>query len=445
MSGNYRCSFTAPDANILVVDDNVSNLLVMSKLLRQTKVHVDTAESGAMALDMTLEKTYDVIFMDHLMPEMDGVECFHRIRNQVGGISKDSKIIALTANAGSDMRKLYSAEGFDGYLVKPLNATELESELIRLLPKEKVTLNEDDDNIVENSMSWMEDHRKKRAIAITTESVADIPRALLEKYNINVIRHKVETKDGVFTDGGEIDADGLLGYMRDNDFIRTHSPSVKEHEEFFAQALTGANNIIHLTVSKKVNHSGYDKACEAAAAFDNVTVFDTEHLSSGQGLLVIEACMLASDGLSVAEIINRLTALRSRVHTSFIVEDLDYLSRSGQISSRMASLLRAIMCHPVLNMRSGKLTAMHLYLGSRMHAWDRYISSCLSNASVIDTRTLYITYVGLSAKELEIIKERVDKKVRFENVYVQKASPAIAVNSGPGTFGLLFMKKDQQV
>ena len=77
------------------------------------------------------------------------------------------------------MRKLYSAEGFDGYLVKPLNATELESELIRLLPKEKVTLNEDDDNIVENSMSWMEDHRKKRAIAITTESVADIPRALL--------------------------------------------------------------------------------------------------------------------------------------------------------------------------------------------------------------------------------------------------------------------------
>lgn len=442
MSGRYRCTFTAECANVLVVDDNVSNLMVMRKLLRDTKIHIDTAESGARALEMTLENTYDVIFMDHLMPEMDGVECFRRIRNQVGGVSKDSKVIALTANAGSEMRKLYSDEGFDGYLVKPVNTNELEGELLRLLPKDKVTLNEDNANIIENSVLWMDDHKKKRAIAITTESVADIPRVLLDKYNIMTIRHKVETKDGVFSDGGEVDAEGLLDYMKDNDFVKTHTPTVKEHEEFFAQALTGANNIIHLTVSTRVNHSGYDNACEGAAAFDNVTVFDTRHLSSGQGILVIEACRLAAEGLSVSEIVNRLTVMRDMVHTNFIVDNLDHLARSGQVSPRIASLFRAIMCHPVLNMKNGKLSTMQFYFGTKIRAWNRYISSCLANETVIDRKVLYITYVGLTKKELDIIKELVDKKVTFEKVYIQKASPAIAVNCGPGTFGLLYMKKD---
>ena len=106
-----------PDAKILVVDDNETNLLVMKKLLRNTRVILDTATSGEEALEMTLESSYDVIFMDHMMPEMDGVEAFHKIQNQVGGVSKESKFVALTANAGSDMKKFYADEGFDGYMV----------------------------------------------------------------------------------------------------------------------------------------------------------------------------------------------------------------------------------------------------------------------------------------------------------------------------------------
>ena len=441
MSGNYRSSFEAADAKVLVVDDNESNLMVLRKLLRDTKVTVDTADSGERALKMTLEKSYDVIFMDHLMPEMDGIECHHKIKEQVGGMSRDSKVVALTANAGSEMKKFYADEGFDGYLVKPVSAAELESELLGLLPKNKVTIIHSDENILENSMSWLDDHKKKRVISITTESVADLPNSLLEKYRIAVIPHKIITENGVFADGDEIDSDGLLDYMNEDRAVKTQAPSAKEYEEFFAKAIADANNVIHLNISSKVNNSGLDDAREGAAAFNNVTVFDTNHLSSGQGLMVLEACRLASMGLTVSEIIIKLGTLRRRVHTSFIVDNLDYLARSGQVSARLATIGKTMMFHPVIDMKNGKMYTYRFYFGSRLHAWNRYINSTLSSVSNIDKNILFITYVGLTQKDLDIIRELVEKRVHFEQVHIQKASPTVAVNSGPGTFGLLYMTK----
>ncbi len=440
-SHEYMCTFEAPDARVLIVDDNESNLLVVSKLLRDTLVKIDTAISGAKALELTLENKYDCILMDHLMPEMDGIECFHRIREQVGGASKSAKVIALTANAGSDMRKLYSDEGFDGYLIKPVEPSEMESELARLLPSNLVTLKQNNENILESSMSWMDARKRKRAIAITTESIADIPRSLLEKYGIDVIPHKVETQEGLFSDGTEIDSDGLLEYISGGKPVMTQAPSVKEHEEFFAAALQKANNVIHITVSSKVRKTGYGVAQEGAKAFDNVTVFDTGHLSSGQGLLAIEACKLAASGLSVSEIIKRLEYAKKYVHTSFIVDNLDYLARSGQVSNRLAAVCKAVMFHPVIDMKGGKLITDKIYFGSRAHSWSKYIASCLTMVSDIDTSILFITYVGLTRKDLDYICELVEKKVHFDKVYCQKAAPAIAVNSGPGTFGLLFARK----
>ena len=121
-----------PELRILAVDDTPMNLMVVRKLLRETKATVDTASSGAEALDRTAENRYDIILMDHQMPEMDGIECLHRIRDQENGKCKDSKIVCLTANVGAEMEKQFMQEGFDGYLRKPVNGKILESELVRL-------------------------------------------------------------------------------------------------------------------------------------------------------------------------------------------------------------------------------------------------------------------------------------------------------------------------
>jgi len=117
---------------ILAVDDTRMNLIVVKKLLRDTGAVIDTAESGVEALEMTAKNRYDVILMDHQMPEMDGIECLHRIRTQEDGLCRDSRVICLTANVGAEMEKLYHQEGFDGYLEKPVRGKNLEQEIARL-------------------------------------------------------------------------------------------------------------------------------------------------------------------------------------------------------------------------------------------------------------------------------------------------------------------------
>jgi DegV family protein with EDD domain len=436
---HYKESFMAPNANVLVVDDTKAGLLVVTKLLRDTKVQVTTASSGEEALRKTLETEFHVILMDHMMPKMDGIECMHAIRSQTGGLSRNAKMIALTANVGKEMELLYEKEGFDGYLMKPVNGNELESMVCSLLPKNLVVITGSREELEKESMSWIREHRSKARVAVTTESVADLPKSLLEKYEIDVIPHMVVTADGVFRDGIEIDTTGILAYMRDAEaFVETDSPNVEEHETFYSRQLDRANNIIHISISSKVAHSGCIAAMEAAANFDNVFVVDTGHLSSGQGLMAIEAARLVKEGNEPEAILHKLEKMRSHVHTSFIVESLEYLARAKQVSHKVAILTNAFMMHPVLSLKDGKMVVSQVFFGEREHAWEKYISLALHTAGKIDTGMLFITYVGMKTSELEHIKKIVETKMHFEEIYFQKASPAIAVNSGPGTFGLLF-------
>lgn len=441
----YHQSFEAPDARILVVDDNASNLLVVTKLLRDTKVEIQTASSGEEALKKTLDTLYHVIFMDHMMPEMDGIECLHKIRGQSGGLNKTTKVVALTANAGGDMKALYEREGFDGYLLKPVSGEALENELHRLLPKELVSELYTNKEVVAESISWMNEHRKKIAVAITTDSVSDIPKELIEKYHIAVLPHMVVTQEGIFKDGMEIEARGLLSYMEDEKkTVRTVSPDVAAHEAFFAEQLTRANNIIHVSISGSVEHSGYPEAMEAAKVFENVTVFDTGHLSSGEGLMVLEACRMAEAGKTPEEIIERLERMKTQVHTTFIVDSLDFLARAGQVAPGVARMTKVLMVHPVLTLKNGNMVMKRAYLGTKDRSWRKYISSAFNMLAPIDHRILFITYAGLTKRELEEIREEVRKTERFMEIYFQKASPAIAVNCGPGTFGLIFQTEEKR-
>lgn len=128
----------APDAHVLVVDDNRMNIRVIEGLLNEYKIKVTYATSGHEALDLIENMSYDFVFMDHMMPEMDGVETLHRIRNKVGHYYRTVPIIALTANAAPGNREMFLEEGFDDFLAKPVEVSVLERVLVRNLPEEKV-------------------------------------------------------------------------------------------------------------------------------------------------------------------------------------------------------------------------------------------------------------------------------------------------------------------
>ena len=167
----YQQSFEAPDAHILVVDDNDMNLLVVKKLLAETKIQIDTASSGAECLSLTQNYHYDCILMDHLMPEMDGIECLYALRAQPTGLCQNVPVVALTANAGSDNQLLYRKEGFSGYLAKPVSGALLEAAVLSILPKELVHLNENvRQTDIEKDILIFE-QAQRRSVLVTTDSV----------------------------------------------------------------------------------------------------------------------------------------------------------------------------------------------------------------------------------------------------------------------------------
>lgn len=127
--------FKAPGRKILVVDDVKMNILVFTCLLKGTELIIDTASSGRECIKMTEEKKYDIIFMDHLMPEMDGIETYHRMLESDECVNKDTPVVALTANAIVGAREMYLQEGFCDYLSKPVDQNELHEMIETLLPK----------------------------------------------------------------------------------------------------------------------------------------------------------------------------------------------------------------------------------------------------------------------------------------------------------------------
>lgn len=133
-----RAVLLAPEAKLLVVDDNQMNLNVMKGLLKRTEMQVDLVLSGKEALEAVTKTSYDVILMDHMMPEMDGVEALHRLRKLKENQNPQAKVIVLTANAAIGSREEYLKMGFDDYLSKPIEAMNLENMIKKYLPKELV-------------------------------------------------------------------------------------------------------------------------------------------------------------------------------------------------------------------------------------------------------------------------------------------------------------------
>ncbi len=433
----YRQMFEAPEAKVLIVDDNEVNLLVAEKLLRETKVRTETVMSGAEALARTQEQRYDLIFMDHLMPRMDGIEGLHMIRAQLGGMNVDTPVIVLTANAGSDLLAMYQREGFDDCILKPVTGDLLEEGLLAHLPRELVTLSYDESTAVA-AASPVLTHGRKRPIIITTESVCDIPREIFRERQVEVLPFSILTQEGCFLDGKEIEADGLLSYMVTTGRVATNrDPTVGEYETFFSECLKKATQIVHITASGRMT-GGFANATEATRAFDNVVVFDSGQMSSGMGVLVLYASKLVEEGSSLVHVTEELEKMKARIRTSFVLDNIKYLARAGRVPKHAVSLCEAFMLHPVVTMAGGVMRPMRMMFGNREHVWKRYLQMMFADVDRIDTGLLFITHTGLSMESLDKIRKDVEERIHFDTVVVQKVSAASACVFGTGTFGLIY-------
>ena len=234
VSSKFMQPFKAPDAKVLVVDDADVNLLVFANLLKKTKIKIDTASSGVEMLQMVRMKKYDMIFLDHRMPGMDGIEAFHNMKKDIEGLNYSTPVIALTANAVLGARQLYIDEGFNDYISKPVDTVRLEQILLEYLPENLI--------IKDNSQQTEEPEQE-----ISEETTTEEPEGSVYK-NIPGINYDAAvtncgTEDTfiqaleIFYNTLDKKADEIENYQREND-IKNYT--VKVHALKSAARLVGA-------------------------------------------------------------------------------------------------------------------------------------------------------------------------------------------------------------
>lgn len=434
----YQQSFEAPEARVLIVDDNDMNSLVARKLLEATKVQIDIAGSGEECLEMTRRKYYHVILMDYMMPEMDGVQTLKQLRKQENGLCRDSAVIALSANSVAEAGRAFMENGFDGYLEKPIQGTALEEEVLKFIPVDIIEYRlYQNDTGNETEIQRISRHKRKK-VYITTDCVSDLPESLLEKYDIGMMYLYIKTESGRFADTREISSDNLIRYMTETTSNATaDSVSVEEYEEFFAEVLTQAERVIHISMAKNAGKS-YSVAVTAAQGFDHVHVIDSTQISCGQGLVALYAGKLAMEGNSAGEICEKVEKMKKRIESQYIMPSAKIFYQNGYTNATVAKICDLFQLHPVLKMSQSKLTIVGTRTGKLEGAWRRFIRWHLLRKRRINTDVIFISHVGCSVRQQDIIRNEALRRIPFKQVIMQRASVSTACNSGIGTIGFAY-------
>lgn len=438
----YQVSFMAPEARVLIVDDNKMNAMVATKLLTETKMQIDIAYSGEECLDMTKMKYYDVIMLDYMMPGMNGEETLKKIRGQENGLCRDSAIIVLTGNALSGAKEMHLQQGFDGYVEKPVQSKQLEAEILKFLPKEIIEYNIEDRLSIDSVSSIQKATLfKRKKVCITTDCVADIPADIMEKYGIEVIYLYVKTPNGRFADTKEIDSDSIKQYITaDSSKAYGDSVTVEEFEEFFANALGKAERVIHISLASNTGRA-HGVAVAAAKGFDHVKVIDSGMISCGQALIVVHAAKMALEGKSYNEIYDAIEKIKNQIKMKFIMPGAEIFHRNGRAGAITAKICKALQLRPMGTMRQKKAVLSGFVTGNLEDAWRKAIRWHFANKSRINTDVVFITHVACTVKEMEFIVNEISKVVTFKRVIVQKTCFTNACNAGLGTICIAYYSK----
>lgn len=285
----------------------------------------------------------------------------------------------------------------------------------------------------------------EQKVGIVTECVCDLPKRMLEQYDIRIVYFVVRTAYGTFYDSAEITARNVFDYMEEGSQVPiSMEPDPEIYRQIYGDALKKYDELIHIAISSKTSNS-----CTAAGAAvasmkeagRRVHIFDSGHLSAGQGHLVLLAAELAAAGETADRILEALNALRDKVSTSFVVNNVDYLYYNGRLSEKVKKICDRFSLHPVLAMKDGELALDSILIGSYEKICRKYIRKLLRRSGRIDTKRIFLTHAGCSVKVLEQFKAEIEQYCTPEKLIVTDASATVSCNCGPGAFGILFCQK----
>ena len=278
-------------------------------------------------------------------------------------------------------------------------------------------------------------------IKILSDSTCDLSQELLQKYDISIIPLTV-VKDGEsFSDGVTITPAEIFAHVAaGGDLCSTAALSVGEYEDKFREFASDYDGILHINIGSGFSCS-YQNACLAAEEFDNVRVVDSQNLSTGQGLVVLEACKLAASCESLDELHDKVQAFTEKVEASFLLDQLKYMVKGGRCSSAAALGANLLNLKPCIEVRDGKMGVVKKYRGNYAKCLANYVKDRLADREDLERETLFVTRTPVTAECEQAVKAAVDEYGQFENIYWTEAGCTVSCHCGPGTLGVLFVRK----
>lgn len=284
----------------------------------------------------------------------------------------------------------------------------------------------------------------KRDIIITTDSLCDLSQEALDEYGIAVNPYRINTPDGSFLDGTELDTKGLLVYIKNPaNSAKSFAPTVDNYIAFFKEQRKSADIVIHIMASDFMS-SGYQRAVEAAETVGNVYIFNSNQLSGGIGLVAIKASELARSGRSPQQIMENLEIYVKYVHMSVVISDTAYQVNLGKMFSGVSALMKRFQSSMVMNLKDGGLKNSGIVSGNKMEQIRSYVRKMLVNSWAVDNEVCIVTYTNMSEEEVSFFKSEINKYVKFQKIYVCETSAANACLTGENCFGIMFARHGRE-
>lgn len=280
-----------------------------------------------------------------------------------------------------------------------------------------------------------------RKIILSADSTCDLDEILKERYEVNCRPLHIILGDKQYEDGVDITPDKIYDiYWKDHTLPKTSAPNPLEYIDYFKKWTDAGYEVIHLNLGSGIS-SAYQNCRIAAEELGNIYPIDSGNLSTGMGLLLMEAAERMAKGMSAAQICREVNELKTKVNSSFIIDNLTYLYEGGRCSALAAfgaNLLNIKPCIEVDN-SSGKMRVGKKYRGALAKVLQLYTRDKLNEQTNLKRDRIFITHSGISSANINLVRETITEMFDFKEILVTRAGCTISSHCGPNTLGILFI------
>lgn len=280
-------------------------------------------------------------------------------------------------------------------------------------------------------------------IRIISDSTCDLSAALLNQYSITILPLRIHLGEDTYEDGLSISPDDIYRWSDANNATpKTSAVSLEKTKALFTSILADGNEIICFSISGKMSSTNHimHLAAEELNAQDKIHIIDSENLSTGIGLLVIEAAIMAQQDAPAVQIVRHIDTLKSHVKASFVVDTLTYLQRGGRCSSITAAAGNLLQFHPRIIVENGQMRAAKKYRGKMNSVLLAYVKDMEANLKAARPDRIFITHSGCDEKTIQTVRQYLQELNVFHEILITRAGGVISSHCGPGTLGVLFIE-----